>query len=65
METIEARIMQAEALLSNLRALLEDTSVVTDPKRLSEAYQQIAEAQASVDALYGRWSELEGKLQPN
>ena len=50
METIEARIMQAEALLSNLRALLEDTSVVTDPKRLSEAYQQIAEAQASVDA---------------
>jgi ATP-binding cassette subfamily F protein uup len=65
LETIEARIMEAEEQLSSRKALLEETAVVTDPKRLAEAYKQIEEAQLSVDTLYARWSDLEGKLQPN
>lgn len=65
METIEQRIMDAEELLTARKALLEDNAVVTDPKKLSDAYRQIEEAQAAVDALYARWSELEGKLQTN
>ncbi len=62
-ETIQDRIMQAEEHLTSRRALLEDTAVVTDPKRLAEAYREIEEAESSVDVLYARWSELEEKLQ--
>ncbi len=64
-ETIEQRIVEAEELLTTRKSLLEQTEVVTDPKRLTEAYQQIEQAQAAVDTLYARWSELESKLQPN
>ena len=64
-ETIESRIMEAEELLSTRKSLLEETGVVTDPKRLAETYKQIEEAQSAVDALYARWSKLEEKLQPN
>ncbi len=64
-ETIEHRIMQAEMLLSSHKELLENSGVVTDPQKLADAYKQIEQAQISVDTLYARWSELEGKLQPN
>ena len=63
LETIEQRISEADELLSARKALLEETAIVTDPKKLADAYRQIEEAQASVDALYARWSELDGKLQ--
>ncbi len=63
LETIEERIMEAEETLSASRALLEDTDVVTNPKRLADVYKQIENAQSAVDVLYARWSELEGKLQ--
>jgi ATP-binding cassette subfamily F protein uup len=62
LETIQTRIMAAEDLLSSRRALLEDTTVVTDPTKLAEAYRLIEEARLSVDTLYARWSELEAKL---
>ena len=65
LETIQQRIIEAEDVLASRKSLLEDTSVVTDPKRLAQAYKEIEQAQFSVDALYLRWSELEGKLQPN
>jgi ATP-binding cassette subfamily F protein uup len=64
-ETIESRILQSEKLLAARKSMLEETAVVTDPKRLAEAYKQIEEAQSGVDALYARWSELEQKLQTN
>jgi ATP-binding cassette subfamily F protein uup len=63
LETIQERIEQAEVLVESRRALLDQTEVVTDPKRLAEANQQIEEAQEVVDTLYMRWSELESKLQ--
>jgi ATP-binding cassette subfamily F protein uup len=63
-ETIEQRILTAEETLSQRKGLLEKSDIVTDPKRLADAYKQIEEAQKSVDTLYARWHELESKLQP-
>jgi ABC transport system ATP-binding/permease protein len=62
MDTIEARISEAEEALTTKRALLNDSTVVTSPARLQEAYREIEEAQAAVDKLYERWAELEAKI---
>ena len=61
-ETIEDRIIDADELLARKKALLEDSAIVRDSKRLQEALREVEEAQATVDALYVRWAELEGKL---
>ncbi len=61
-ETIESRIEEAEHLLSAKRAALDDATVVSSPDRLGEALAAIETAQAQVDLLYARWSELEAKL---
>ena len=65
MDTIQQRIAQAEEVLASKRLLLEQADVVSDVKRLSETNQEIEQAQAAVDSLYARWSELEAKLQPS
>lgn len=62
METMEERITAAEERLTAARARLEDLAVVTDPKRLQDAYQAIAEAEAEVSKLYERWAQLEAKV---
>lgn len=61
-ETIEDRITGAESKLAEKRRLLEDEQVVRDPKRLQNALRDVEEAQATVDALYARWAELEAKI---
>ncbi len=61
-ETIEERISQAERVLSNKRAALEDAAIVRDARLLQEALKQIDEAQTAVDSLYARWAELEERL---
>ncbi len=61
-ETIEARISQAEQVLSEKRGALEDPAVLRDAQLLQAALKQIDEAQAAVDSLYARWAELEEKL---
>jgi ATP-binding cassette subfamily F protein uup len=61
-ETIEMRIEEAEHLLAEKRAALDSSEVVRDPERLQQAVLAIEEAQAQIDALYARWSELEEKL---
>ena len=62
-EAIEQRIAEAEAALDAKRALLHDPQVVTDGRRIEEAYRQVEEAQAAVDDLYARWEELGRKLE--
>lgn len=61
-ETIEERITQAEEILAESRAALEDAEVVRDPHQLQEALRQSYAAQAAVDALYSHWGELNAKL---
>jgi ATP-binding cassette subfamily F protein uup len=61
-ETIEERISAAEELLASKKLLLENSDIVRDPKRLSEALRSVEEAQAAVDQLYERWAELEAKI---
>jgi ATP-binding cassette subfamily F protein uup len=61
-ETIEHRITEAERALNAKQALLEDPAVFADPERIRLALQDIEAAQAAVDALYARWSELEEKI---
>ena len=36
--------------------------VVKDGRLLEQAYQEMQEAQATVDQLYARWAELEKKI---
>ncbi|MBV9265020.1 MAG: ABC-F family ATP-binding cassette domain-containing protein [Acidobacteriaceae bacterium] len=62
METIEQRISEAEGMLAEKRAVLEDPSVVSDPQRVVVALKQLEDAQEAVDQLYERWAELEAKL---
>jgi ATP-binding cassette subfamily F protein uup len=59
---MEAKIAEAEAELTSRKAALEDPAVTRDGRAAEEAYRKMEEAQASVDALYARWSELEAKL---
>ena len=61
-ETIEDRIAEAERTLAAKQAQMENPAVFTDPERIHAALREIEEAQANVDALYARWSELEEKI---
>jgi len=61
-ETIEQRIEEGEKILAGKQALLEDPAVFSDPERIRDLMREIEEAQANVDALYSRWSELEAKI---
>ncbi len=58
---MEQRIAEAESLLEEKRAAIQDPEVVRDGRRLETAYREMEEAQRQVDALYERWSELEEK----
>jgi len=58
---IEQRITQAEAELQMQHKALEDPDVTGDHIRLQNSLAEMAKAQATVDALYARWSELEQK----
>ena len=59
--TIERRVAEAEEELQAKRAQLEDSAIASDGPRLLSAHAEMDEAQAKVDELYRRWSELEKK----
>ncbi len=61
-EGIEERIHAAEAKLAELQAALQDPVVTSDAPRLQKVYSEMQAAQAEVDRLFERWSELETKL---
>jgi ATP-binding cassette subfamily F protein uup len=58
---IEQRIAQAEETLEKKRATAEDPSIASDAARLMSAHAEMEEAQKTLDDLYRRWAELEGK----
>jgi ATP-binding cassette subfamily F protein uup len=59
--SIEERVAAAEELLQAKRAQLEDPAIASDGPRLVIAHKEMDDAQAKVDELYLRWSELEKK----
>jgi len=62
LDTIETRIAEAEARLAALQAEQSSPEVSSHASRLLELEGEIAAAQAEVDTLYHRWSELESLL---
>jgi ATP-binding cassette subfamily F protein uup len=61
-DQMEERIAQAERDLSVRQKSLEDPAVVSDGRKLQDAYALLQQSQAEVDRLYERWAELESKL---
>ena len=59
--TIEQRVAEAEQLLQEKRAQLEDPAIASDGPRLVRAHAEMDEAQKAADELYARWAELEQK----
>ncbi|HEY3743802.1 MAG TPA: ABC-F family ATP-binding cassette domain-containing protein [Bryobacteraceae bacterium] len=59
--SIEQRIHEAEAILEEKKAAMQRPEVVIDGRRVQQALTEMAAAQALVDQLYERWSELEAK----
>jgi len=60
---MEQRIVDAEQLLQEKRAALQDPAITRDGRLLQEAFQAMEAAQRAVDELYSRWSELEEKIR--
>jgi len=58
-EGIEQRVHEAEQKLEMKRAALQDPAIAKDGRLLEQAYREVEEAQAAVDAIYARWAELE------
>ncbi len=61
--TIEQDIAEADQSLVECREALESSAIVSDAAALEAASVAVAEAEARVDALYLRWTELEAKLK--
>ncbi len=61
-DTIEERILEAEAELEAAQQRLSDPALANDRLAMQRACERAAEAQALVTALYARWEELESKL---
>ena len=61
-ESIELRVHEAEQILEQKRAALKDPSLARDGRLIEQAYREVEEAQAAVDAIYARWAELEQKM---
>ena len=61
-ESIEQRVHEAEEVLKQKRAALEDPSITRNGRLVEQAYREVEEAQAAVDAVYARWAELEQKM---
>jgi ATP-binding cassette subfamily F protein uup len=59
--TLEDSIAGTEQALRTLHAELEDPAVQSDAPRLQSICVQIEGAQNTVDKLYARWAELEGR----
>jgi ATP-binding cassette subfamily F protein uup len=57
---MEERILEAEQELAAWQREVQASA--SDPKKLPEAYQNLQDAQARVEALYARWAEMEAKV---
>jgi ATP-binding cassette subfamily F protein uup len=58
-DAMDSAIEAAEAERERRRAAAEDPAIVSDPRALTERYAELAAADAEIERLYARWSELE------
>jgi len=61
-ESIEQRVHEAEEVLEQKRAALQNPAITKDGRLLEQAYREMEEAQLAVDVAYARWAELEEKM---
>jgi ATP-binding cassette subfamily F protein uup len=59
---MEAMLLAAEERLTEARQRAEDPAIASDSGALQQRFTELAAAQAEVDRLYARWSELEEKV---
>ncbi|MDQ6800375.1 MAG: ABC-F family ATP-binding cassette domain-containing protein [Acidobacteriota bacterium] len=59
---MEQQLLIAEQRLADARRRAEDPSIATDSDALQQRFAELRQAEAEVDRLYKRWSELEGKM---
>jgi ATP-binding cassette subfamily F protein uup len=57
---MEEKILAAEQDLAASQQALQEAA--SDPKRLTNAYENVQAAQRRVEDLYARWAELESKV---
>jgi ATP-binding cassette subfamily F protein uup len=60
---MEQRILEAEQCLADWQARMDDPALATDAHKMMAAYEGHRLAQAEVERLYARWSELEQKRE--
>ncbi len=60
-ESMEEKILAAEAELAERQRKLQAPDVVSDPARLQQAYERLKAAEEVVEQLYARWAELEAR----
>jgi ATP-binding cassette subfamily F protein uup len=59
---LEQRIADAEQVLKDTRAALENPAIASDGTRLVAAHAEMEAAQKNLEELYARWSDLEEKV---
>jgi ATP-binding cassette subfamily F protein uup len=59
---MEQTLLAAEERLADARRNAEDPSIATDSDALQQRHAELRQAEAEVDRLYQRWSELEAKM---
>jgi ABC transport system ATP-binding/permease protein len=62
LDTMEEKVMAAEAALEEARQRTEDPAIAADHAALQQRFEELTRAQEEVDRLYERWSELAGKV---
>src|SRR5262249_19363 len=60
-ETIEGKILTAEERVIGCQAAADDPAIASGAEMLQERFAALHAAQAEVDRLYTRWTELEEK----
>ena len=58
---LEQAITTAEERLELAQKAMEDPAIASDAQKLMEYQQELSEAEAEVERLYSRWSELDDK----
>jgi len=61
-DAIEQTVEEAESQLEAARRRAEDPTIASDAAALQARFAELTAAQAEVDRLYARWSELDAKL---